>query len=266
MSNAHGTDWSDSADAPVRAVREGSVLVLRLNRPQVRHAFDLATAQYLESLLDRYEADDTLRAAVLTGGPDFFCAGVDLRAVSEQGPPRTPQRGWFGIIERPPTKPIVAAVEGAALGGGFELALACDLIVASRSSAFGLPEVSRGLIASAGGLVRLPRRVPRAIATEMALLGEPLPAERLHSLGLVNRLCEPGAALQGALQLAAGIARNAPLSVAASKRVLALAETVSEREAWAMQEPEFARVRASDDYREGIAAFIEKRKPDFRGR
>ena len=145
---------------PVHAEVRDSVLILTLNRPEVRNAFDLPMALALEAQVDRLDSDDALRAAVLTGGPQFFCAGVDLRAAARGERPRTERRGWFGLVEKPSIKPMIAAVEGPAFGGGFELALACDLIVSSRASTFALPEASRGLIASAGGLIRLPRRLP----------------------------------------------------------------------------------------------------------
>jgi acetyl-CoA C-acetyltransferase len=250
----------------VRTERRGCVLVLTLNRPAVRNAVDLATALALEKCVDDFEADPALRSAVITGGAEVFCAGVDLKAAAAGERPRTARRGWFGFIEHPPGKPVIAAVEGHALAGGCELALACDLIVASETSTFGLPEVTRGLIASAGGLIRLPRRIPKAVAAEMILTGDALPAPRLYALGLINRLCAPRTALAAALVLAERIGQNAPLSVAAAKRILRLTETLSEERAWVEQQPDIDRVRASEDYREGLTAFREKRPPRWQGR
>jgi enoyl-CoA hydratase/carnithine racemase len=174
---------------PVLAETRGNILVLTLNRPEVRNAMDLAAARCLEEQLDAFEANSELRVAILTGGPSFFCAGTDLKAANDGSRPITAKRGWFGLVRQPPTKPLIAAVEGPAYGGGFEMALACDLIVASRISRFALPEASRGLVASAGGLIRLPRKIPPALAAEIAFTGEPFTAERLHELGLVNRIC-----------------------------------------------------------------------------
>jgi acetyl-CoA C-acetyltransferase len=250
----------------VRTERRGNVLVITLNRPAVRNAVDLPTALALEKCVDDFEADQSLRSAVLTGGEQFFCAGVDLKAAASGERPRTARRGWFGFIEHPPGKPVIAAVEGPALAGGCELALACDLIVASEASTFGLPEVTRGLIASAGGLIRLPRRIPRAVAAEIALTGDALPAQRLYALGLINRLCAPQTVLAQALLLAERIAQNAPVSVAATKRILSLTEALPEARAWSEQQPEIDRVRASEDYGEGLAAFREKRPPRWQGR
>ena len=256
----------NTADAPILADRSGSVLILTLNRPEVRNAFDMRMAQALEAAIDQYESDAELRIAILTGGPRFFCAGVDLRAAARGERPRTSGRGWFGLNEKPSIKPLIAAVDGPALAGGFELALACDLIVASRSSIFGLPEVSRGLIASAGGLLRLPKKLTATVVAEIALTGEPIGAQRLFDLGLINRLTEPGAAQAGAMMLAQRIANNAPLSVAATKRVLAMSGQALAPALWTQQEAEFAQVRDSEDYREGLSAFAEKRDPVFKGK
>jgi acetyl-CoA C-acetyltransferase len=242
------------------------VLVLTFNRPDVRNAFDHAMALELERELDGFEADPALRVAVLSGGPQFFCAGTDLKAARTGSRPIAPRRGWFGIARRPPMKPLIAAVEGPAYGGGFEIALACDLIVASRSSRFALPEATRGLVASAGGLIRLPRRIPPAMAAEIAYTGEPVSAERLHQLGLVNRVCDPGTSLEHALTLARQVATCAPLSLVASKQVLSMDDSAGESELWERQEQAFAAVRASEDSREGLNAFAEKRTPVWRGR
>ena len=251
---------------PVLAEIRGSVLILTLNRPEVRNAMDLAAARCLEAELDAFEANGELRVAILTGGPSFFCAGTDLKAASDGSRPITEKRGYFGIVRRPPMKPLIAAVEGPAYGGGFEIALACDLIVASRISRFALPEASRGLIASAGGLIRLPRKIPPALAAEIAFTGEPVTAERLHALGLINRVCDAGTTLSLALTLAEKIAASAPLSIAATKRVLALCTTMTAEESWAQQELEFAPVRASEDNQEGLKAFLEKRAPRWHGK
>jgi acetyl-CoA C-acetyltransferase len=259
LSLAMGTDL-------VLSERRGHVFVLTINRPAVRNAFDLATAQALEACADAFEADAALRVAVLTGTADFFCAGVDLKAAAAGVRPRTIRRGWFGFIETPPQKPVIAAVEGPALAGGCELALACDLIVASQTSTFGLPEVRRGLIASAGGLIRLPRRLPRAIAVEMALTGDAQSAERMFNFGLINSLCPPGTAVPHALDLAERIAANAPVSVLATKRILALTATLPEHLAWNEQQADIDHVRQSDDYQEGLLAFREKRPPQWKGR
>jgi enoyl-CoA hydratase len=245
----------------------GHVLVVTINRPERRNAIDHQTALGLEAAWDQLDGDETLRAAVLTGAQQYFSAGADLTAVAAGGPGgSTARRGQFGTIQDPPRKPVVAAIEGDALGGGCELALACDLIVATRRSQMGLPECRRGVLAAGGGVIRLPHRIPFNVAMEMALTGAPQPAERLYALGLVNRLCDVGEALAVALELAKGIAANAPLAVIAAKRVMAGALTETEAAAWQLQKPEWERVRGSDDYREGITAFVEKRAPRWRGK
>jgi enoyl-CoA hydratase len=256
-----------TAGGTVRTEAQGHILVVTLDRPERRNAIDYATAHQLEAAWDALDRDPGLRAGVLTGAGGFFCAGADLKAAAAGAPiARTERRGQFGTIQAPPDKPVVVAVEGDALGGGCELALACDLIVASRTSRFGLPEVRRGVLAAAGGLIRLPRRLPFNTAMEMALTGAPVAAERLYDLGLISRLCAPGEALAVAIDLAQTIAENAPLAVAGAKRVMKNALTGAEAEGWTLQQPELEKIRSSADYREGIAAFAEKRAPRWQGR
>lgn len=252
--------------APVRTRRDGDVLVITLDRPDVRNAVDRRTAQQLERAVDDAEADPTVRALVLTGAGGTFCAGMDLAAAHRGEVPVTDRRGPLGLTAEPPTKPTVAAVEGAALAGGFELVLCADLVVAAEDAVFGLPEAKRGLLAAAGGLWRVGTRLPRPVALELALVGDPLPASRLAELGLVNAVVEPGQALERALDLARRIAANAPLSVQVGKRVVDAAPTWAPEEGFARQSELASPVLLSEDAREGVAAYAEKRDPEWSGR
>jgi enoyl-CoA hydratase len=250
----------------VRAEPDGEVLVVTIDRPEARNAVNLAVAEGIASAVERLDGDDALRAGVLTGAGGTFCAGMDLKAFVAGERPYVGDRGFAGITQRPPRKPMVAAVEGWALAGGFEVALACDVIVAARDARFGIPEVKRGLVAAAGALLRLPRRIPYHMAMELALTGEPIGAERAAQIGIVSRLTEPGAAVAGALELARLIARNGPLAVDASKRIVAAAGDWPAGEAWERQGEIAGPVFTSEDAREGATAFAEKRDPVWRGR
>lgn len=253
--------------APVLTHRDqDAVWVITLNRPRSRNAIDRLTAQLLERAVDDAEADDTVRAIVLTGTGDTFCAGMDLAGANRGEVPVTDRRGPLGLTAEPPTKPTIAAVEGPALAGGFELALCADLIIAADDSTFGLPEVKRGLLAAAGGLWRTATRLPRAVALELALTGDALPAQRLAELGLVNTVVPRGEALRTALETAHRVAANAPLSVRVGKHVIDVAPTWSPEEAFARQSELASPVLLSDDAREGVAAFAEKRAPRWTGR
>ena len=243
----------------------GGVLVITIDRPEARNAIDRATAEGIAAALDRLDAEAALRAGVITGAGGYFSAGMDLKAFAAGERPHAGGRGFAGIVERPPAKPLIAAIEGFALAGGFEIALACDLIVAARGARLGIPEVKRSLVAAGGALLRLPARIPYHVATELALTGDPITAERAHGLGLVNRVAEPGAALEAALELAGAIVANGPLALVATKRVLAEAPGWPAGEAWARQAEIAGPVFASDDAREGAAAFTEKRAPVWRG-
>jgi enoyl-CoA hydratase len=216
--------------------------------------------------VDELDASDDLRAAVLTGAGNFFSAGMDLKAFLRGETPSIEGRGLCGITRTPPRKPLIAAVEGWALAGGFELVLACDLVVAARTARFGVPEVKRSLVAAGGAALLLPQRVPRAVALEMLLTGEPLDAERAATVGLVNRLVEEGAALDAAVELASMVATNGPLAVAATKRIVLEAPAWPAGDAWARQEEIVRPVFASEDAREGSTAFAERRPPVWRGR
>lgn len=246
--------------------REGAVLRVTLNRPERRNAIDRATSQAVAAAMEAFDADDSLSVAILTGAGNNFCAGMDLKAFLDGERVELEGRGLAGLIQTPPRKPLIAAVEGYALAGGFEIALACDLIVASETASFGLPEVRRGLIAGSGGLVRLPERMPRQVAMECALTGRMIEAAEAERWGVINRLCPTGQALATAGDLAAQIAENAPLALAASKRVVAESGRWPEAELWLRQNEILETVINSQDAREGAAAFAEKRPPRWRGR
>jgi len=244
----------------------GNVLLITINRPQARNAMDFEAATALAAALDELEARNDLSLAIITGAGGTFCSGMDLKGFLEGKRPSIPGRGFGGLTEKPPRKVLIAAIEGYAVAGGFEMALACDLIVASREAKFGLPEVKRGLVAAAGGLMRLPRQLPFHVAMEFALTGDMLAAERAYAYGLVNRLTEPGQALEGALALAGIVGANGPLAIAASKQIMVESADWSREEMFARQQPLTAPVFASADAREGAAAFAQKRKPVWQGK
>lgn len=250
----------------VEVTTHDSVLVIRLNRPEVRNAVNAELAGELGAALDRLDAEDSLRVAVLTGNGKGFCSGMDLGALLKGENPHVWGRGFAGIAEKSAEKPIIVAVEGFAVAGGFEIALSCDILVASKGAVFGLPEPKRGLVASGGGLIRLAERIPYHVAMELALTGDTIDADRAYALGLINHLVEPGEAFDRAMEVAARIVANAPLSINASKSI------VKESRDWPLEES-FARqiqyagpVAASQDSREGAAAFKEKRDAVWQGR
>lgn len=247
-------------------VRDGGILLITLDRPEVRNAIDAATAAGMAEALDRLDADPALTVGVVTGAGGTFSSGADLGAKLRGESPRVPGRGFGGIVQRAAEKPLIAAVEGYALAGGFEIALACDIIVAARTARFALPEVRRGLLATGGGLLHLAERIPYYVAMQLILTGDMISAERAAQLGIVGELVEEGAALDGALELAAQIARNAPLSLRASKRIVQQARDWPADEAFARQAEIADPVAESDDAREGASAFKERREPVWTGR
>ena len=243
------------------------VAVITLDRPEARNAVDHQLAVDLQSAIDKLEADDSLWVGVIAGAGPAFCAGADLKAVASGKADLATDRGGFaGIVRRERTKPIIAAVEGPALAGGFEIVLACDLVVAGSNARFGIPEVKRSLIANAGGLIRLPRAIPRNLAMEMALTGYPISAETAHHHGVVNRLVEAGGALDSAIALASEISANAPLAVRASRQVIIEGALLDDDEAFALSAEVASDVFRSKDFQEGPRAFIEKRAPNWLGR
>jgi enoyl-CoA hydratase len=253
------------ADEVLIEQRDG-VQVITINRPEARNALDRAVAEGIAAAVDELDRSDALRVGVLTGAGGTFSAGMDLKAFLRGETPAIEGRGLCGITQTPPRKPLVGAVEGWALAGGFELLLACDLVVAAETARFGVPEVTRGLVAAAGAALQLPRRLPLAIAMELLLTGEPLSARRAAEIGLVNRVTPEGEALAGALALAETIAANGPLAVAATKAIARGTGDWTSDEGWARQAELMAPVFASDDAREGATAFAEKRPPVWRGR
>jgi enoyl-CoA hydratase len=253
------------SDAVLVETRD-NVLVITLSRPEARNAVNAEVAQGLAAALDRLDAEPGLSVGVLTGAGGTFSAGMDLKGFLRGESPVVEGRGLGGLTQAPPRKPLIAAVEGWALAGGFEMVLACDLVVASREAKFGLPEVKRSLVAGAGGLLRLPQRLPYHVAMEVALTGDPLTAETAFQHGLVNRLVEPGQALDAALELAAAIAANGPLALAATKEIMRRSLDWTEDEGWKQQMDIMAPVFGSEDAREGATAFAEKRPPQWRGK
>jgi enoyl-CoA hydratase len=254
------------SDEPVLTERRDGVLLITLNRPDARNAVNSALAEGLAAALDTLDADDELKVGVLTGAGKGFSAGMDLKAFVKGERPWVADRGFAGIVQRSARKPLIAAVEGFAMAGVLEIALSCDLVVASREARLAIPEVKRSLVAAAGALRKLPQRVPLGVAMEMALTGDPISAERGYELGLVNRVTDPGGAVDAALELAAAIARNAPLAIDATKEILYRQADWDEEAFWREQGELVEPVMRSEDAREGATAFAEKRDPVWKGR
>ncbi|GHF36716.1 enoyl-CoA hydratase [Amycolatopsis bartoniae] len=246
--------------------RRGAVQLITINRPHAKNALDAAVGKGVAAAIDELDATDELFVGVLTGTGGNFSSGMDLKAFLRGEKPSIEGRGLCGITQTPPRKPLIGAVEGWALAGGFELLLACDLVVAARTARFGVPEVKRSLVAGAGAAVHLSRRLPLAIALELLLTGEPIGAERAAEIGLVNRLTDEGGALDGALELAGTIAANGPLAVAATKQIARSSGDWTLEQAWQRQSEIIAPVFASEDAKEGATAFAEKRAPVWKNR
>lgn len=245
--------------------RDG-VQIITINRPEAKNAINGAVAAGIAAAVDELDASDELRVGVLTGAGGTFSAGMDLKAFLRGEVPSIEGRGLGGITEAPPRKPLIAAVEGWAVAGGFELTLACDLVVAAETAKLGVPEVKRALVAGAGAAMLLPSRIPQAIALEMLLTGDPITAERAAALGLVNRVTPEGGALDGALELAAAIAANGPFAVAVTKEIARAASGWPAEERWRRQGELMLPVFVSEDAAEGATAFAEKRPPVWKGR
>jgi enoyl-CoA hydratase len=246
--------------------QHGHTLLLTINRPEARNALNGAVARAMAAALDRLDEDDDLRVGVLTGAGGTFSSGMDLKGFLTGDLPHVEGRGLAGLTERPPRKPLIAAIEGYALAGGCELVLACDLVVAAEDAKLGVPEVKRGLVAAGGAAMLLAQRIPRAAALELLLVGDPVGAQRAHELGLVNRVVPSGTAVEAALELAARIGDNGPLAVAVSKQVALEAADWSWEEGWGKQMELIAPVFVSADAQEGATAFAEKRPPNWTGR
>lgn len=254
------TDTASGTSTVLTEVKD-RVLLITLNRPEAMNAINSELAEGLVAAVRQLDDDDGLTAGVLTGAGRGFCAGMDLKAFAASGPPR----GLGEFFEHGARKPLIAAIEGFALAGGLEVALTCDLLVAANNVKLGIPEAGVGLFAGGGAVIRLPGRVPFAVAMEMALTADPITAEMAHAYGLVSRMTEPGHAVEAAMELAERIARNAPLSVLTSKTVIRETHGMTEAEAWEFQRPLLAKVFSSNDAKEGSRAFAEKRTPTWSG-
>lgn len=246
----------------------GHVAILTINRPEARNAVNADVASGMEARLDEFESNNDLWVGIVTGAGTVFSAGADLKAIAANGGAGlgTQRGGFAGLVSRPRTKPLIAAVNGPALAGGCEIALACDMIVAVESARFGLPEVKRSLVAAAGGLFRLPRAIGMALAMEIILTGDPISARRAYEVGLVNHVVPDGRALDSALELAARVAANAPVAVQTSRNLAARAFVDDDESIQRDTISEFQRVLQTEDAREGPLAFIQKREPKWKGR
>ncbi len=245
---------------------EDGVMLITINRPKAKNAVNLAVAKGMAAAMDRLDSSDDIQVAILTGAEGTFCSGMDLKAFVTGEMPMIAGRGFAGFIEALPKKPLIAAIEGYALAGGFELALACDLVVAADNSKFGIPEVKRGLIAGAGGLMRLPRQIPSRVAMELSLTGDFISSQRAYELGLINRIVAAGTAVDAARELAKTISANGPLAVVKSKEVVIKSQDWALDDMFSEQQKVADVVFSSEDAIEGATAFAEKRAPNWKGR
>jgi enoyl-CoA hydratase len=259
------TSIDTAAEEPVLVSDDRGVRIITLNRPAARNAVNLEMATAIDAALTEFDERRDLTVAVLAANGPTFCAGMDLKGFLRGERPITPRRGFAGLVQEPPRKPLIAAVDGPAVAGGFEIVLACDMIIAAESAFFALPEVKRGLVAAGGGLLRLPGRLPYPLAMELALTGRNMSAREAAERGLVNRIVEPGTAVAAALELATEIAACGPLAVAATKQIIQDSPSWPAAEAFARQSELTAPVRSSADAIEGARAFTEKRAPVWTG-
>lgn len=256
-----------SAAVVVKYEKRGHLAIFTLNRPKAMNAVNHVVSQQFEAAMDDFERDDDMWVGIVTSShPKVFCAGADLKAISSGKRIETRKGGFAGFVKYPRTKPMIAAVDGYCLAGGFEIAMTCDFIVASRKSKFGLPEVKRSLVAAAGGLFRLPQKLPRAVALEILLTGDPMEAEKLRAFGLVNEVVENGFALEAAIRFAKRILVNAPLAVREAKACVDEMRGMSEEDAFDRSTEGMMNLMQTPDFREGPRAFIEKRAPRWTGR
>lgn len=246
--------------------KENGVMTVTINRPEAKNAINKQVAEGISAAMDELDSNPELQVAILTGAGGSFCSGMDLKAFLTGETPVVPGKGFAGLCEKQPEKPIIAAVEGYALAGGFELLLSCDLVVSADNAKFGIPEVKRGLVAGAGGLVKMPRQMPYRIALELALTGDFITAQRAYEIGMINKVVAAGTALEQALALAAVIAANGPLAILTSKKIMKASLDWNTDEMFAKQAPLIAPVFVSEDAREGAAAFAQKRKPNWKGK